>query len=61
VGKVKKCSQDDNENTNWFIKLLNGDGINKLGKLNNIRFEKDMNTGAYSISKQDIIKKYNKV
>jgi hypothetical protein len=70
VGHVRKCSQDDNENTNWFIKIMNGyitrhrmngNNASMLKKLNKIRFKKDTNTGAYSISKQDIIKKYNKI
>ncbi len=62
VGNVRRCTQNDNENTNWFIKVLSSTiNASKLQKLNNIRFEKDTNTGAYSISKQDIIEKYNKV
>lgn len=61
VGKVKRCSVDDNDNTNWFIKLQKKIDINNLDKLNKIKFDTTKNVGAYSISKQDIIKKYNKV
>lgn len=61
VGKVKKCSMDDNDNTNWFIKLQKKIDKYKLDKLNKIKFDTSKNVGAYSISKQDIIKKYNKV
>ena len=42
---------------NFIIVLL----LNLLIKLNNINFNKDNNVGALSISKQDIIKKYNKL
>jgi hypothetical protein len=35
--------------------------LHKIEKLNKIQFDKEKNTGAYSISKQDIILKYNKV
>lgn len=63
VGKVKKCSLTDNENTNWFVKTdigkLKMDEL--LAKLNAFKFDTSKNVGAYSISKQDIIKKYNKV
>jgi len=58
VGKVKKCDINDNINTNWFIKV---DRNVSLEKLNKIKFNKTNNIGAYSISKQDIIKKYNKI
>jgi hypothetical protein len=60
VGSVKQCSQTDNQNTHWFIKIHKRD-LNKIDILNKIRFDKDKNTGAYSISKQEIITKYNKV
>jgi hypothetical protein len=58
VGRIKPCSINDNINTNWFIKL------NKkvsLDKLNKFKYDKRNNIGAYSISKQDIIKNFNKI
>jgi hypothetical protein len=58
VGKVKQCSKEDNTNTNWFIKLHKNVDLNVL---NQIKFNKTQNTGALSISKQDIIRKYNKL
>ena len=60
TGRTKKCDKYDNTNTNWFIKTSNA--TNKLiAKLNNIKYNMKNNVGAYSISKQDIIKKYNKI
>ena len=61
IGFVKLCQESDNTNTNWFIKinLAAGDIGELLGKLNSIRFNKENNVGPLSISKQDIIKKYN--
>ena len=58
VGKVKKCSADDNSNTNWFLQLKHPVNIDIL---NTIKFDKTRNVGAYSVSKQDIIKKYNRI
>ena len=60
TGKTKKCNKNDNINTNWFIKTSKVN--NKLiAKLNKIKYNVKNNVGAYSISKQDIIKKYNKI
>jgi hypothetical protein len=61
IGFVKLCEERDNTNTNWFIKINSvvGDIGELLGKLNSIRFNKENNVGPLSISKQDIIKKYN--
>jgi hypothetical protein len=63
------CEESDNINTHWFIKIKYSGGIGGLSglsglsellsKLNSLRFNKDNNIGALSISKQDIIKKYN--
>ena len=64
IGYVKITEDSDNINTHWFIKInssLNNKILNLLIKLNNINFNKDNNVGALSISKQDIIKKYNKL
>ena len=64
IGYVKITEDSDNINTHWFIKInssLNIKILNLLIKLNNINFNKDNNVGALSISKQDIIKKYNKL
>ena len=64
IGYVKITEDSDNINTHWFIKINNSLNIkilNLLIKLNNINFNKDNNVGALSISKQDIIKKYNKL
>ena len=61
IGFVKLCEESDNTNTHWFIKINTADNdISKLlGKLNSLRFNKENNVGPLSISKQDIIKKYN--
>ena len=61
IGFVKLCEERDNTNTNWFIKINSSTGNigELLGKLNSIRFNKENNVGPLSISKQDIIKKYN--
>jgi hypothetical protein len=69
IGFVKLCEESDNINTHWFIKIKYSGGIGGLSglsglsellsKLNSLRFNKDNNIGALSISKQDIIKKYN--
>ena len=63
IGFVKLCEERDNTNTNWFIKINSvvGDIGELLGKLNSIRFNKENNVGPLSISKQDIIKKYNSI
>jgi hypothetical protein len=65
IGFVKLSEESDNTNTHWFIKIRTVDKDSSkllsklLGKLNSIRFNKDNNVGPLSISKQDIIKKYN--
>ena len=61
IGFVKLREESDNTNTHWFIKINTADNdISKLlGKLNSLRFNKENNVGPLSISKQDIIKKYN--
>ena len=53
-------NENDNQNTNWFIKTNNvSDKL--IAKLNKIKYNIKNNVGAYSISKQDIINKYNKI
>jgi hypothetical protein len=62
VGSVKQTSVEDNTNTNWFIKINQKTDLdNLIIKLNKIKFNKKQNTGALSISKQEIIKKYNTI
>jgi hypothetical protein len=61
LGIVKKYNKDDNINTNWFIKIHIPLTDKLLLKLNSIKYDKTKNVGAYSISKQDIISKYNKI
>jgi hypothetical protein len=61
VGKTSRCSKTDNTNTNWFIKMNNGYHNIPIMKLNNIKYNITRNVGPNSISKQEIIKKYNKV
>lgn len=60
TGKAKKCDSKDNVNTNWFIKT-NNKSSELITKLNKIKYNIKNNVGAYSISKQDIIKKYNTI
>jgi hypothetical protein len=63
IGFVKLREETDNTNTHWFIKIGASIGNIRelLGKLNNLKFNKDNNVGPLSISKQDIIKKYNSI
>ncbi len=60
TGNAKKCDSKDNVNTNWFIKT-NNKSSELITKLNKIKYNIKNNVGAYSISKQDIIKKYNTI
>lgn len=63
IGFVKLREESDNANTHWFIKTgaSVGDINELLNKLNSLRFNKENNIGPLSISKQDIIKKYNSI
>jgi hypothetical protein len=64
IGYVKISEESDNINTHWFIKINKIFNItidNLLIKLNRLNFNKDNNVGALSISKQDIIRKYNRI
>jgi hypothetical protein len=64
IGYVKISEESDNINTHWFIKINKIFNItidNLLIKLNRLNFNKDNNVGALSISKQDIIRKYNNI
>jgi len=61
IGNVKEYSQDDNINTNWFIKINIEITKKLLLKLNSIKYDKTKNIGPCSISKQDIIYNYNKI
>ena len=62
AGFAKIRTEDDNINTHWFIKINNNIKYNELlNKLNKIKYNKTNNIAAISISKQDIIKKYNKI
>ena len=64
AGRAKICEDNDNENTNWFIKINITDKsqlYKKLHMMNKIKYNFKNNVGAYSISKQDIILKYNSI
>lgn len=62
AGFTKIRSDDDNINTHWFIKIYKLTNLkNLINKLNKIKYNKDDNIAAISISKQDIIKNYNKI
>jgi len=61
IGKVKEYSKSDNINTNWFMKINIPITKKLLLKLNSLKYDKTKNIGPYSISKQDIIYKYNKI
>jgi hypothetical protein len=63
IGYVKLRQETDNTNTHWFIKIGASIGNIRelLNKLNSLKFNKDNNVGPLSISKQDIIKKYNSI
>lgn len=64
AGFAKLRTADDNINTHWFIKLNNISISNYqkiLLKLNKIIYNRTNNVAAISISKQDIIRSYNKI
>lgn len=62
IGRVHKCLPTDNPNSHYFIRLLKNQNINQImHKMNRIKYKKNANTGAYSIAKQELIKKYNKI
>jgi hypothetical protein len=64
AGLAKLRTADDNINTHWFIKLNNISISNYqkiLLKLNKIIYNRTNNVAAISISKQDIIRSYNKI
>lgn len=65
AGFAKILSDNDNLNTHWFIKVNNINNCTELTelliKLNKIKYNKTNNIAAISISKQDIIKKYNTI
>ena len=60
-GNTKICKQNDNINTNWFIKTRKKPDTKLIKKLNTIKYDTKKNVGAISISKQEIIKEYNKI
>jgi hypothetical protein len=65
AGFAKITTEEDNINTHWFIKINKYNEYNEynelLNKLNKIKYNKTNNIAAISISKQDIIIKYNKI
>jgi hypothetical protein len=61
TGNTKICKKDDNTNTNWFIKTRKSPDEKLITRLNTIKYDTKKNIGAYSISKQEIIKEYNKI
>lgn len=61
TGNVKICRKGDNTNTNWFIKTCKKPDAKLITRLNTIKYDTKKNIGAISISKQDIIKEYNKI
>jgi hypothetical protein len=60
-GNTKICKQNDNINTNWFIKTRKKPDTKLITRLNTIKYDTKKNVGAISISKQEIIKEYNKI
>ncbi len=46
--------------SHYFIKFLNGEILDNIKKLKQIKFEFDNTVGPKSISKQELIKEYNK-
>lgn len=61
AGKIDKNTKDKSEQSHYFIKFKNNsldDNLNKLAKIN---FETDNTVGPKSISKQEIIKKFNEL
>lgn len=61
AGKISKEIETKNINSHYFVKFHTSIDIdNIIEKLNTIKFEFDNTVGAKSISKQEIIKEYNK-
>jgi hypothetical protein len=61
TGNAKICKKDDNINTNWFIKTRKKPDAKLIERLNTIKYDTKKNVGAISISKQQIIKAYNRI
>lgn len=66
AGNVKITDYNDNINTNYFIKIdkkykVERDIDKILEKIGKVKFNINNTVGAYSISKQDIIRMYNKI
>jgi len=61
AGKIDKNIKDKSEQSHYFIKFKINTVDNNLNKLENINFETDNTVGPKSISKQEIIKKFNEL
>jgi hypothetical protein len=61
-GKIDTDIKSKNIQTHYFITFTNNSSLSiNLYKLQNIIFENDNTVGPKSISKQDIIKRFNKL
>lgn len=59
-GKIDKCIQDKSIQSHYFIKFTNGKSINEnIEYLSNITYEFNNTVGPKSISKQELIFKFN--
>jgi predicted RNA methylase len=62
AGNISKDIQDKSIQSHYFIKFINNKTIDEnLDKLKNIKFESNNTVGPKSISKQELIKEFNKV
>ena len=61
AGKIDKKIIDKSVQSHYFIKFKKGTLNENINKINNIIFDTDNTVGPKSISKQEIIKKYNEI
>ena len=62
AGKIDTHIKDKSIQSHYFIKFLKSNNImKKIKKLQKVKFECNNTVGPKSISKQELIKKYNQV
>jgi len=62
AGNISKNTDDKSIESHYFIKFMNNNLIdNNIELLNKIKFETDNTVGPKSISKQELIKEFNKL
>ena len=62
AGTISKEINNKSVQSHYFIKFINNENINEIiDKLNNLKFENNNTVGPKSISKQELIKEFNKL